>query len=43
MEATTHYNDAEVLARVSAGLGEAMVGIAAGSIAPEQLLETRGW
>jgi pyridoxal 5'-phosphate synthase pdxS subunit len=43
VEATTHYNDAEVLARVSAGLGEAMVGIAAGSIAPEQLLETRGW
>jgi pyridoxal 5'-phosphate synthase pdxS subunit len=43
VEATTHFNDAEVLARVSAGLGEAMVGIAAGSIAPEQLLETRGW
>jgi pyridoxal 5'-phosphate synthase pdxS subunit len=43
VEATTHYNDAEVLARVSAGLGEAMVGISAASIAPEQLLETRGW
>ena len=43
VEATTHYNDAEVLARVSAGLGEAMVGISSASIAPEQLLETRGW
>ena len=27
VEATTHFNDAEVLARVSAGLGEPMVGI----------------
>jgi pyridoxal 5'-phosphate synthase pdxS subunit len=43
VEATTHYNDAEVLARVSAGLGEAMVGISSASIAPEQLLESRGW
>jgi pyridoxal 5'-phosphate synthase pdxS subunit len=43
VEATTHFEDAEVLARVSAGLGEPMVGISAASIAPEQLLETRGW
>jgi pyridoxal 5'-phosphate synthase pdxS subunit len=43
VEATTHFEDAEVLARVSSGLGEAMVGISASSIAPEQLLETRGW
>jgi pyridoxal 5'-phosphate synthase pdxS subunit len=43
VEATTHYNDPEVLARVSAGLGEPMVGISASSLAPEQLLETRGW
>jgi pyridoxal 5'-phosphate synthase pdxS subunit len=43
VEATTHFEDAEVLARVSAGLGEPMVGISASSIAPEQLLETRGW
>jgi pyridoxal 5'-phosphate synthase pdxS subunit len=43
VEATTHYEDAEVLARVSAGLGEAMVGISAAGLAPEQLLETRGW
>src|SRR4029079_9620927 len=26
VEATTHYRDAEILARVSAGLGEPMVG-----------------
>src|SRR6186997_1463802 len=43
VEATTHYRDAEILARVSAGLGEPMVGISAAELAPEQLLETRGW
>jgi pyridoxal 5'-phosphate synthase pdxS subunit len=43
VEATTHYMDADVLARVSAGLGEAMVGISTATLAPEQLLETRGW
>jgi pyridoxal 5'-phosphate synthase pdxS subunit len=43
VEATTHYMDADVLANVSAGLGEAMVGISTASLAPEQLLETRGW
>jgi pyridoxal 5'-phosphate synthase pdxS subunit len=43
VEATTHFNDAEVLARVSQGLGDAMSGLAAASLAPEELLETRGW
>ena len=43
VEATTHFEDADVLARVSAGLGEAMVGISASSLRPEELLETRGW
>ena len=43
VEATTHFNDADILARVSAGLGEAMVGISTASLKPEQLLETRGW
>src|SRR4051812_30595553 len=43
VEATTHFRDAESLARVSAGLGEPMVGISAAELAPEQLLETRGW
>ena len=43
VEATTHYNDAEILARVSAGLGEPMRGLSAAALAPEELLETRGW
>ena len=43
VEATTHYMDADVLARVSEGLGEAMVGISTASLDPSQLLETRGW
>jgi pyridoxal 5'-phosphate synthase pdxS subunit len=43
VEATTHYMDAAVLARVSAGLGEPMVGISAQSLDPSELLETRGW
>ena len=43
VEATTHFSDAEVLARVSQGLGDAMSGLAAASLAPEELLETRGW
>jgi pyridoxal 5'-phosphate synthase pdxS subunit len=43
VEATTHYGDAAVIARVSQGLGDAMSGLAAASLAPEELLETRGW
>jgi pyridoxal 5'-phosphate synthase pdxS subunit len=43
VEATTHFNDPEILARVSRGLGSAMSGLAAGSLRPEELLETRGW
>ena len=43
VEATTHFRDPEILARVSAGLGEPMVGISAAELAPEQLLESRGW
>jgi pyridoxal 5'-phosphate synthase pdxS subunit len=43
VEATTHFNDAEILARVSAGLGEPMVGISAASLDPSELLESRGW
>jgi pyridoxal 5'-phosphate synthase pdxS subunit len=43
VEATTHYMDAGVLARVSEGLGEAMVGISTASLDPAELLETRGW
>jgi len=41
--ATTHYNDAKILAQVSRGLGDAMSGLSTASLAPEELLETRGW
>jgi pyridoxal 5'-phosphate synthase pdxS subunit len=43
VEATTHYRDAEIVARVSAGLGEPMVGISTATLDPSELLETRGW
>jgi pyridoxal 5'-phosphate synthase pdxS subunit len=43
VQATTHFKDAEVLARVSQGLGDAMSGLSTASLAPEELLETRGW
>ena len=43
VEATTHFRDAEILARVSAGLGEPMVGISTQTLDPSELLETRGW
>jgi pyridoxal 5'-phosphate synthase pdxS subunit len=43
VEATTHFEDPEILARVSAGLGEPMVGISTASLDPGELLETRGW
>jgi pyridoxal 5'-phosphate synthase pdxS subunit len=43
VEATTHYQDPEVLARVSQGLGEAMASISTAGLDEGQLLETRGW
>jgi pyridoxal 5'-phosphate synthase pdxS subunit len=43
VEATTHFGDADVLARVSSGLGEPMRGLDAAALPTEQLLETRGW
>ncbi|MFN8498065.1 MAG: pyridoxal 5'-phosphate synthase lyase subunit PdxS [Anaerolineae bacterium] len=43
VEATTHYNDPAVIAEVSRGLGEAMVGIHVQAIPDQQLLATRGW
>jgi pyridoxal 5'-phosphate synthase pdxS subunit len=43
VEATTHFRDADTLARVSAGLGEAMVGIGLDQLAPDERLASRGW
>ncbi len=43
VEATTHFRDADVIARVSEGLGEPMRGLSAAGLAPDELLETRGW
>jgi len=43
VEATTHYNDPEIIARVSRGLGEAMVGIEISAIPESELLAERGW
>jgi pyridoxal 5'-phosphate synthase pdxS subunit len=43
VEATTHFTDPEVVARVSRGLGEAMVGIEISTIPPEQRYAGRGW
>ncbi|MBN9492243.1 pyridoxal 5'-phosphate synthase lyase subunit PdxS [bacterium] len=43
VEATTHYMDAEVIARVSTGLGKAMSGISVSSLPEKELLAVRGW
>jgi pyridoxal 5'-phosphate synthase pdxS subunit len=43
VEATTHYGDPRILADVSSGLGQPMVGIAATSLAEGERLEVRGW
>jgi pyridoxal 5'-phosphate synthase pdxS subunit len=43
VEATTHFQDASILARVSKGLGEAMPGLEIGSMRPEELIQHRGW
>ena len=43
VEATTHFDDPKVLADVSAGLGQPMVGISASSLPEGERLEVRGW
>ena len=43
VEATTHYQDAERVARASEGLGGAMESLEARKLADEQLLAQRGW
>jgi pyridoxal 5'-phosphate synthase pdxS subunit len=43
VQATTHYEDADIIAKVSRGLGEAMVGINISDIPAEQRMQERGW
>ena len=43
VEATAYYEDAERIAKVSRGLGEAMVGISVDSLGAGDLLAQRGW
>jgi pyridoxal 5'-phosphate synthase pdxS subunit len=43
VEATTHYNDPKIIAEVSKGLGEAMVGIGVSELAETERLAVRGW
>ena len=43
VEATTHYDDPDVIAKVSRGLGEAMVGIEISTLPEEQKYADRGW
>src|SRR5438105_1893669 len=43
VEATTYFNDPDILAKVSRGLGEPMRGLDVATMSEEELLQTRGW
>lgn len=43
VEATTHYEDYELIASLSKGLGNAMKGIEISTLLPEQRMQERGW
>ena len=43
VEATAHYNNPEILAKVSENLGDPMPGVRVGSLAETELLAGRGW
>ena len=43
VQATTHFDDAEILAEVSSNLGAPMPGIDLRSLRPEELMAPRGW
>ena len=43
VEATTHFQDPDALAKVSRGLGEPMPGLDIKELGEEGLLQTRGW
>ncbi|MEJ2188404.1 MAG: pyridoxal 5'-phosphate synthase lyase subunit PdxS [Acidobacteriota bacterium] len=43
VEAVTHWQDPHKLLEISRGLGEAMPGLEAGKLTPEEMLSRRGW
>src|SRR5437899_2981540 len=43
VEATTYYQDPDILAKVSRGLGEPMRGLDVAKMSEGELLQTRGW
>jgi pyridoxal 5'-phosphate synthase pdxS subunit len=43
VEATTHFNDPDVLAKISSGLGEPMRGLAIDTIPETEIMQNRGW
>ncbi|WLD93405.1 pyridoxal 5'-phosphate synthase lyase subunit PdxS [Alkalihalobacillus sp. AL-G] len=43
VEATTHYQDYELIAKLSKGLGTAMKGIEISSLQPSERMQDRGW
>jgi pyridoxal 5'-phosphate synthase pdxS subunit len=43
VRATTHYAEAEIVAEVSRGLGEAMRGLETAGMPEGELMQTRGW
>jgi len=43
VEAVTHWRDPARLVEISRGLGEAMSGIEAGKLTPDEMLSRRGW
>ncbi|KAF3901826.1 hypothetical protein AA313_de0207316 [Arthrobotrys entomopaga] len=43
VQAVTHYNNPQILAEVSEGLGEAMVGVSVAKLPESEKLQGRGW
>jgi len=43
VEATTNFNDPELLAKISKGLGNPMIGVSVNELLPEQKIAGRGW
>jgi pyridoxal 5'-phosphate synthase pdxS subunit len=43
VQATTHFRDPDVLAKVSEELGDAMPGLETARLAEAERLQTRGW